>query len=160
MSSSWKEEDSQTTVASASSSPTSEETGVPTLPATATGSPASRWTWPIHSVVVVLPFVPVTAMNSFGSSRQASSSSPTTASPRARAARDDGARVRHAGALDERPDAVEQLVARVIQMHFDARCAKPADVGRAGVDADHLLPARPQRERRRDARSGASPTTR
>ena len=39
-------------------SPTSELSGVPTLPATATGSPASRWMWPISSVVVVLPLVP------------------------------------------------------------------------------------------------------
>ena len=37
----------------------------PTLPATATGRPASRWMCPISSTVVVLPFVPVTAMNSF-----------------------------------------------------------------------------------------------
>ena len=51
---------------------TSEDTAVPTFPATATGSPASRWTWPIHSVVVVLPFVPVTAMNSFPSNRRRS----------------------------------------------------------------------------------------
>ena len=44
---------------------------MPTLPTTATGSAASRWMWPIHSVVVVLPLVPVTAMNSFSTSRQA-----------------------------------------------------------------------------------------
>ena len=78
---------------------------MPTLPATATGSPASRWMWPIHSVVVVLPLVPVTAMNSFGSSRQASSSSPSTGMPARRAPRPPRARLRHAGALDERPGA-------------------------------------------------------
>ncbi len=65
---------------------------VPTLPATATGSPASRWTWPIHSVVVVLPFVPVTAMKSLGSSRQASSSSPTSVEPARPRRLHDGAR--------------------------------------------------------------------
>ena len=42
VSSSWKLEHSQTTVASGSTSPTSSESGVPTLPATATGSPAPR----------------------------------------------------------------------------------------------------------------------
>ena len=42
VSSSWKLEASQTIVASASTSPASEASGVPTLPATATGSPALR----------------------------------------------------------------------------------------------------------------------
>ena len=76
VSSSWKLEHSQTTVASAASSPTSEASGVPTFPATATGSPAVRQTWPRSSVTVVLPLVPVTATNRFGSSLHASSSSP------------------------------------------------------------------------------------
>ena len=53
--------------------------------------PASRWMWPISSTVVVLPFVPVTATNSLGSSRHASSSSPSTGSPRSRAAAITGA---------------------------------------------------------------------
>jgi hypothetical protein len=60
-SSSWKLEHSQTTVASGSTSPTRLASGVPTLPATATARPALRWRWPISSVVVVLPLVPVTA---------------------------------------------------------------------------------------------------
>src|SRR4051794_13431369 len=42
--------------------------------------------WPSSSTVVVLPFVPVTATNSLGSSRQPSSTSPSTGTPRARAA--------------------------------------------------------------------------
>ena len=42
VSSSWKLEASQTTVASASIAPTSDASGVPTLPATATGLPAVR----------------------------------------------------------------------------------------------------------------------
>jgi hypothetical protein len=91
VSSSWKDEASQTIVAAGSAEPTSDATAVPTLPATATGSPASRCTWPIHSVVVVFPFVPVTAISSLESSRQAISSSPTTASPAARAAATTGA---------------------------------------------------------------------
>ena len=66
MSSSWNDDASHTIVASAATLPISDDAAVPTLPATATGRPASRWMWPIHSVVVVLPLVPVTAMNSFG----------------------------------------------------------------------------------------------
>ena len=42
-------------------------------------------------MVVVLPFVPVTATNRFGRSRQASSSSPSTGRPRSRAAAITGA---------------------------------------------------------------------
>src|SRR3954452_1547721 len=90
-SSSWKEETSQTTVASGARWPTSELSAVPTLPATATGRPASRWMWPMSSVVVVLLLVPVTAMNSLGMSRHASSTSPSTGSPRSRAAATTGA---------------------------------------------------------------------
>ena len=41
--------------------------------------------------MVVFPLVPVTAQNAFGSSRQASSSSPVTSSPRSRAATSTGA---------------------------------------------------------------------
>jgi hypothetical protein len=73
-------------VASPSTSPTSDDSGVPTFPASATGRPASRQMAPSSSVVVVLPFVPVTATNRFGRSRQASSSSPSTGTPRSRAA--------------------------------------------------------------------------
>ena len=92
MSSSWKEDASQTTVAPAGRPlSASVDAAVPTFPATATGAPASRWMWPISSVVVVLPLVPVTAMNSLGISRQAISSSPITGNPRWRAAAMTGA---------------------------------------------------------------------
>ena len=91
LSSAWKLETSQTTVVSGSTSPTSADSGVPTLPATATGSRAARQIAPSSSTVVVLPFVPVTATKRFGSSRQASSSSPSTGTPRARAAWISGA---------------------------------------------------------------------
>src|SRR5438309_7906182 len=47
--------------------------------------------WAISSTVVVFPLVPVTAMNSFASIRQASSSSPSTGTPRSRAAAITGA---------------------------------------------------------------------
>src|SRR4051812_4686958 len=47
--------------------------------------------WLISSTVVVLPFVPVTATNSFGISRHASSTSPSTGMPRSRACAITGA---------------------------------------------------------------------
>ena len=121
----------------------------PTLPATATGSPASRWMCPISSTVVVLPFVPVTAMNSFASIRQASSSSPSTGMP-ARARGDDHGRLRRdARALDRRARTRSSSATP-----SSPRCSStPAAAqrshagGRARVHADHLLPARAQRER-------------
>ena len=64
---------------------------MPTLPATATGTPAARQIAPSSSTVVVLPLVPVTATNGLGSSRHASSSSPVTSMPRSRAAATTGA---------------------------------------------------------------------
>ena len=67
--------------------------------------------WPIHSVVVVLPLVPVTATNSFGSSRQASSSSPSTGDATAPRRHHDGGVLGYAGALDERPGAGGKVVA-------------------------------------------------
>ena len=81
-SSSWKLEASQTTVAAGSIAPARDASGVPTFPATSTGRPASRYMAPSNSTVVVFPLVPVTATNSLGISRQASSSSPTISSPR------------------------------------------------------------------------------
>src|SRR4051812_33682192 len=86
-SSSWNDEHSQITVTAGSTAPTSDDSGVPTLPAaTDLGTIA-----PSSSVVVVFPLVPVTATNSFGSSRQASSSSPMTGTPASRAAAMTGA---------------------------------------------------------------------
>ena len=84
----------------ASSVPGSDTSAVPTLPATTTGSPATRWMWPISSTVVVLPLEPVSAMNSFGSSRQPSSTSPITRIPCAQRRRDQRRLPRHARALD------------------------------------------------------------
>src|SRR3984893_16358783 len=99
VSSSWNEEHSHTTVASPPTWSTSEHAAVPTLPATATGRPASRWMCPISSTVVVLPFVPVTAMNSFASNRHPSSSSPSTGRARSCAAAITGALARTPGLL-------------------------------------------------------------
>ncbi len=75
---------SQTTVAPAGRPSTSAVTGVPTLPASATSRPAARQIAPSSSTVVVFPFVPVTATNGRSSSRQPSSSSPQTGTPRLR----------------------------------------------------------------------------
>src|SRR5436190_220953 len=75
------------TVVSRSISPTRELSGVPTLPATATGSSAARQISPQSSATVVLPLVPVMPTKALGSARQASSTSPTTSTPRSRASR-------------------------------------------------------------------------
>ena len=76
---------------------------MPTFPAVRAPSIA-----PSSSVVVVFPFVPVTPRIGFGSSRAASSISLQTGIPRSRAADDERRLARHAGALDEHVDAVEQ----------------------------------------------------
>src|SRR3954453_3767266 len=75
------------TVVSRSISPMRELSGVPTLPATATGSSAARQISPQSSATVVLPLVPVIPTKALGSARQASSTSPTTSTPRSRASR-------------------------------------------------------------------------
>ena len=90
-SSAWKLETSHTTVERGWIVATRDDSGVPTLPATSTGRSAARQIAPSSSVVVVLPLVPVTATKGLGSRRQASSSSPSTGSPRSRAAAIAGA---------------------------------------------------------------------
>ena len=120
-------------------SPTSDATAMPTLPATATGSPASRWTWPIQLGRRRLAVRPrhrdeVVRQHPPGQLQLSHQRDP------ARARRlHDRRRVRNAWALDERPDAVEQMIALVIQVHFDARVAQAS---------------------RRRARPASTPTTR
>src|SRR5256885_5836454 len=76
----------------ASAVPSSALAAVPTLPTTACGRPASRQIAPSSATVVVLPLVPVTSNHGRSpSSRQASSSSPSTGTPRSRAAAITGA---------------------------------------------------------------------
>ena len=104
MSSSWNEDASHTiVVVRGQRAHERARRRVPTLPATATGSPASRWMWPIHSVVVVLPLVPVTAMNSFG--KQPPAQLELAEHGQAATARRPyhGRVLRNAGTLDERP---------------------------------------------------------
>ena len=82
--SSWKLEASATTMPSAGKSSACSDKGVPILPPTSTGRTWARKSSPVSAVVVVLPFVPVMAMTSASIARQASSSSPTMGTPRAR----------------------------------------------------------------------------
>jgi hypothetical protein len=99
--------------------------------------PAARNIAPSSSVVVVFPFVPVTATNGRGaSSRKPSSISLQTGMPRLRDERLLGG---HAGALDQQPGAVEQcgIVVRAV----------------GAVDAAHLDP--PARERVGSCDAGA-----
>ena len=121
---------------------------MPTFPATATGSSAARQIAPSSSAVVVLPFVPVTATKRPGRSRQASSSSPSTGSPRSRAADDHRRLVRHAGALHDAANPLEQLDAVALQHHLDPG----RRLGPAAVHAEHL-PVRQQHAGRRGARA-------
>ena len=118
-SSAWKLDTSQTTTTRGPVCPTSDESGVPTFPATATGQPAARRTAPSISAVVVLPLVPVTAMKRFGSSRHASSSSPNTGMPRSRAAAIAGAVPGTPGLLHHAVHAVEQIHAVASEVRLD-----------------------------------------
>ena len=116
-----------------------------------------RWTWPISSTVVVLPFEPVSAMNSCSSSRQPSSSSPITRSPAVSAVCDHRRLARDARALDHGRDAGEQVRALLPVAHLHARRREPLlDLGvdHPRVRPDHPLAARRQRLRRGHARAG------
>ncbi len=148
-SSSWKLEHSQTTIAAVAASPTSEARGVPTLPATATGSAAVRHRWPRSSVTVVLPFVPVTATKRFGSNRQASSSSSEDRRfPAGAAAATTGASAGNSGALDQAAGAFEQIDAIRFEVDLDARAAQVLrPLGRARVAARHPLSTAGQKPR-------------
>src|ERR1035441_1392633 len=85
MVSNWKLESSRTFQPSAREPSTMAVTGVPMLPPTCTGTPAARRMWPTRLVVVVLPFDPVMPMVRLFRKGPASSTSPTTRSPRLRA---------------------------------------------------------------------------
>ena len=106
---------------------------MPTFPAVRAPSIA-----PSSSVVVVLPFVPVTPTIGFGSSRDASSISLQTGIPRSRAADDERRLARHAGALDEHVDAVEQGEILVVA----ERPVRRDDLGPARLERGLRGPAR------------------
>ena len=158
VSSSWNDDASQTIVVSGASVPGSDVSAVPTLPATVTGSPASRWMWPISSTVVVLPLEPVTAMNSCSPSRrQPSLELAEDGDPPLARRRDHRRLLRHAGALDQAAGAVQQIDARRARARPPRRpAARSTASSRHGarVDPDHLRPALAQRERGRHARAG------
>src|SRR5262245_28144004 len=102
MSSSWNTPTSQTTHASEWIVPTSELSARPMLPATSTERPSARNISPSNAVVVVFPFVPVTATIGFERSLAPSSSSSQIGTPRARAAATSGASARTPGLLTTR----------------------------------------------------------
>ena len=103
MSSSWKLDASTTTHEPGSTAPSSSESATPTLPAT--GAPSIA---PSSSLVVVLPFVPVTATSGFSRMREPSSSSLQTGIPAEARLGDEDRLGRHARALDEQLHPVEQ----------------------------------------------------
>ncbi len=82
---------------------------------------------------MVLPLVPVTATKRFGSSRQASSSSPMTGTPSVSARLTAGASRGTPGLLTTQRARSTQLVPITIQVHFDAGLAQPLGaIGRPG----------------------------
>src|SRR5688572_6246576 len=102
MSSSWKTPTSQTIQVSGSMPPTSELSARPMLPATATDRPPELRISPRSAVVVVFPFVPVTARIGFGRSRAPSSSPSQMGRPRVRAPATKGASPRTPGLFTTR----------------------------------------------------------
>ena len=136
-SSSWKHESSQTIHSSAGTSPTSSLSAVPTFPAVPPPRPNIA---PSSSVVVVLPFVPVTPTTGFGQQprrRARSRSRPASRAPERAAT--SGRLARNARALDEHLDAVEQ--------------GEIVVVAKRPVGGDDLRPARLERGLRRPARA-------
>src|SRR5918999_2088864 len=97
-SSSWKLDTSLTISSPGGTASTSPVSGRPTFPAT--GAPSIA---PSSSLVVVLPFVPVTATSGLSSSRKPSSSSLQTGTPRALASRTSAFSAGTPGLLTSRP---------------------------------------------------------
>ena len=154
-SSSWKLESSHTIQAPSPSAPSSPVSGRPTFPATATSLPAARKMSPSSSLVVVLPFVPVTPRIGLARSRKPSSTSLQTVTPRSRAAAAKGSRRRYAWAFHKQVHAVEKLGVVRAEDDFDTCLAKPPRVDvLPPVDPDDVHASPRQRERRRLARAG------
>ena len=159
MSSSWKTPTSQTIHVSGSMPPTSELSARPMFPATATERPPELRISPRSAVVVVFPFVPVTARIGFGRSRAPSSSSSQTGMPRARAPATNGASPRTPGSSppDRSPAAaspprVRDGLRRLLRGAFPRRASRSSRSRRllrrhAGAPARQ--PFRPARDRRR-----------
>src|SRR5216684_1951921 len=91
MSSSWKLLTSSTAIDEAPISETTDENAVPIFPATAYDTCASFKSLPMSVVVVVFPFVPVTAMIGALQNQLATSISLTILSPLLLASRTTGA---------------------------------------------------------------------
>ena len=90
MVSSWKLLASTTCSVSGVDWSTCDDSGTPMLPPTSTVNPDFSSICPVSVVVVDLPFVPVIAMTRPFNHRDASSSSPMTGTPAARAASNTG----------------------------------------------------------------------
>ena len=133
--------------------PTSDDSGVPTLPPTATGSPAARW---IVAEQLDRRRLAVRARSPrrtrFGSRRQASSSSPSTGMP-ALARRGDrpAPRAARPGVFTTAPRAVEQRPGRPVPTsRLDARRARRGAPASTPITS---LAARAAAPRRGDARA-------
>ena len=105
---------------------------------------------PSSSLVVVLPFVPVTPTIGFGSRREPSSTSLQTGIPRSRAAATSGASPGTPGLLITVSTASSNRSSSVPRWSSTPASASLLSIHvLGGVDADHLDPAAAQRERGR-----------
>ena len=109
-------------------------------------SPAARQIAPSSSTVVVLPFVPVTATKRLGSSRHASSSSPSTGTPALARRRDHAAPPAARPGSSPPPRALEQAHAVALELRLEV--------------VRHLGPPGVQRRAPRRARAASRPRRR
>ena len=119
-----------------------------------TSMPAASSIRPVSVVVVDLPFVPVIAMTRPRSQRDASSSSPITGTPRARAASIAGCSRRHAGTQHDQIGAGERRRRVAAELERDAGVAQPLPRRRS---ASRVRSASPSRRGARAARAAAMP---
>ncbi len=173
MVSSWKLLTSTTWIVSGVDAATWPDSGVPRLPPTGAGTPAASRMRPVSAVVVDFPFVPVMATTRPRSQRDASSTSPMTGTPAARAADTEGWLAGTPGLSTTRSDPVSRPAGcdAERERHPErARSAAASSAGRRSVsvtsraaldeqargghaaagaaDHDHPLPAHGERAHR------------
>ena len=127
LSSSWKLEHSQTMVASRSTSPTSRESGVPTLPATATGSPAVAVEVPEQLHRGRLAVGPGHREEAVGKRPPGELELSDHVDPALQGGGDHRRLPRNPRALDNCPHSVEKCQSIRIQNNFDTHSRKPCN---------------------------------
>ena len=158
--SSWKLLTSTTCTVSAVDAATWLASGVPMLPPTSTRMPAASSIRPVSAVVVDFPFVPVMATTRPRSHRDASSTSPMTGTPAARAAATEGWSTGTPGLTTTRSEPVNRRSGcepSASETPSAARSAAASSAGRKSVS----VTAAPRSTSRRAAATplAAPPTT-